>query len=119
MDVFVDMHQYRRINQAQTDANTAARKANDLDRRLAELERRADRQALASQAVWEVLRDRLGLADAEIFAKMTEIDLRDGVADGRISPRVTECVGCGRSVNSARPRCVFCGHEAEPTAIAQ
>ncbi|MCE9634663.1 MAG: hypothetical protein K8T90_03070 [Planctomycetes bacterium] len=119
MDVFIDVDQYRRIGEAQSDANSSVRKVARLDQRIAELERRVDRQALASQALWEILRERLGLTDAVIFDKMTEIDLRDGVADGRISPRVSRCAGCGRAVNSARPKCIYCGKAAPPEYVAE
>lgn len=119
MDVFIDVDQYRRIGEAQSDASSSVRKVSNLEQRIAELERRVDRQALASQALWEILRERLGLTDAVVFAKMTEIDLRDGVADGRISARVASCAGCGRAVSSARPKCVYCGKAAAPDYIAE
>lgn len=119
MDIFVDMHQYGRINQAQSDATSAKQKADQFDQRLSEIERRADRQALAAQALWEILRERLELSDEEVFAKMTEIDMRDGVADGKIRSRVMNCTSCGRPINSARPKCIYCGKVNETQHIVQ
>jgi hypothetical protein len=114
MDVFVDLHQYGRIAQAQNDADRARNKAEQFALRLDELERRNDRIALACQALWEILRERTGLQDEDVFAKMAEIDLRDGKADGRVGAQVMTCTHCRRPVNSARPVCIYCGHH-QPT----
>lgn len=109
MDLFVDLHQYGRIAQAQNDADRARGKAEQFALRLDELERRSDRMALACQALWELLRERTDLREEDVFAKMTEIDLRDGREDGRIGAKVMTCSRCQRPVNSARPVCVYCG----------
>lgn len=76
--------------------------------RTAEQERRIDRLVLACQALCELLRERDGLTSAEIQAKINEIDLRDGVLDGKMKPQVVKCSGCGRPVSSSRPKCIFC-----------
>ena len=76
--------------------------------RAAEQERRIERLVLVGQALSEILRDRLGLTPDEINEKINEIDLRDGVLDGKMRPQVLKCSTCGRPVSSARPKCVFC-----------
>lgn len=76
--------------------------------RTAEQERRIDRLVLACQALFEILRERDGLTSAEIQARINEIDLRDGVLDGKMKPQVVKCTGCGRPVSSSRPKCIFC-----------
>ena len=109
MSLFVDMHQYGRINQAQSDAATAKNKAEQFDARIADLERRADRLALACQALWETLRESTGMTDEQIYRRMAEIDRRDGQADGRIGSQVMNCAKCGRPINTSRPQCIYCG----------
>ena len=117
MDLFVDMHQYGRIHQAQSDATTAKHKAEQFDQRLTALEQRADRTALAAQALWEILRETLQVTDQEVLTRMAEIDGRDGAMDGRIRGAVMNCASCGRPVNSSRPKCMYCGHKNESKHI--
>ena len=118
MDLFIDAIQYRQINQARNDASTAKSKAENMERRLAAVERRLDRMALASQALWELLKERTDLTIGQVFAKMEEIDLRDGRKDGKIGGRVLKCTECGRTVNALNTACVYCGHPVPTDLIA-
>jgi len=69
-----------------------------------------DRLTLACQAMWEIIRDRLGVTEQELHAKITEIDARDGAIDGKISHEIIDCPQCGQKASTRRARCVFCGH---------
>lgn len=109
MGLFVDVQQYSRIAQAQGDANEAKRKAQTLGQRLDETERRLDRLSLACQALWELLSERTGLTQQQVYGKMEEIDLRDGKRDGRMSGTVSTCESCNRTINSRNSICVYCG----------
>ena len=95
--------------QAQIVAGTAERKANQVERDAMALEHKVDHLALACQALWEILSEKAGVTHEELAQKMTEIDLRDGQQDGRISPHVIQCPACGRNVSNAKPTCMFCG----------
>ena len=110
MSLFFDLEQSTQIRQAQNDATNARGRADQVAARVDELERRADRLALACQALWEILRTEHGMTDEQIRDKMGEIDLRDGVADGRITGQVTNCVNCRRPIRTTRPKCLYCGH---------
>ncbi len=82
------------------------------DRLLSELqhmERRTDRLALVCQALWELLRERANLTENDLISRMQQIDLRDGVADGRMTPVAVVCPSCNRRSNSRRDECVYCG----------
>ncbi len=69
-----------------------------------------ERLMIIAEALWEILRDRFGLDDAELFRRMAEIDLRDGRADGRLAPSPPRpCPDCGRVMSRGRPICLFCG----------
>lgn len=68
-----------------------------------------ERLSLASQAMWELLREKSNLTDDDIEAKMLEIDLRDGKKDGKIGTQIMECPSCKRKTNSKRMTCVMCG----------
>ncbi|MDB5387543.1 MAG: hypothetical protein JWM11_3189 [Planctomycetaceae bacterium] len=66
----------------------AEAEARTLQNEVREMSNKLNRLTLISQTMWELLRERTGLTNAEIVDKMHEIDLRDGVADGKIGPSV-------------------------------
>ena len=78
-----------------------------------ELEYHVARLSLLNQALWELLRDRLGLADSDLERIAHAVDLRDGVEDGQITKRAVRCPTCGRISNSKHHRCLYCGQEFE------
>lgn len=86
-------------------------------RAVKELERHIGRLSLLNQALWELLRERLNLTDAELQAKVNEIDLRDGVQDGAITSGPLQCPKCGRISNSRYAKCLYCGLEFEKPAM--
>lgn len=100
-----------RTKDAKADATQALTEAHRHERYIEQLENRLARTTLACQALWELLKTRVGLTEEELLAKMDEIDLRDGVRDGKMSPTVCLCGSCGRKVNSISPRCMYCGAE--------
>jgi VIT1/CCC1 family predicted Fe2+/Mn2+ transporter len=115
MGLFIDIHQYHRIGQVQGDASSARTKADRAESGMKDLERRTDRLALACQALLEILQERAGITEDEVRAKMEEIDLRDGRADGKISHQAAVCAGCGKTIGSQRAECMYCGHHNRPT----
>ena len=74
-----------------------------------ELQRQVERLAMLNQALWEILRERLGLTDADLEAMAYEVDMRDGVADERITAQAVRCPNCGRVNNSRHAKCLYCG----------
>jgi len=107
-----DVSQESRIRQAQEtahrsamDASQAQSAAQESSVRLAES---IERLALVTQAMWELLRDRTELTEAQLTDKVQEVDLRDGVADGRRGKAATTCPSCKRPNGSARLRCLYC-----------
>ena len=59
--------------------------------------------------MWEIIRDNTGVTEAMLRAKIEEVDLRDGKADGKITRTVMNCPQCGAKTNSKRRHCVMCG----------
>ena len=78
---------------------------------LRELEHQIARMMLMNQALWELLRERVGLTDQDLEAMVREIDLRDGVPDGQITNTPVKCPQCGRVSASKHYRCLYCGLE--------
>lgn len=74
-----------------------------------ELERRVERLSLMTEALWTLLRERLGLTDEELLSMAEEIDLSDGKLDGRVNRTSSACTSCGRMVSARHVKCIYCG----------
>ena len=111
MEIFWEMRQQKDIVGARQDASSAKNKADRMEFELSALSRKVERLSLASQALWELLRDHTDFQEEHILAKMQEIDLRDGKADGRIGQTAVVCPQCGRQGSSVRTGCLYCGTE--------
>lgn len=109
LDFLWDIRQQRQIADAGAEAASAQRDAQSALDNSAELERRIEALTLTCEALWEICRDRLGVSREELFAKVEEVDLRDGKRDGKIGIRAVSCPKCQRRTSSARRNCVYCG----------
>lgn len=109
MNFLFDIAQEGRIRSAQREADGAREKAGDALASTVDLKQRVDVMALANQALFEILKGRLGITEEDVLQRMAEIDRGDGSNDGKMTPRVVACGKCGRKVSTARLRCVFCG----------
>jgi hypothetical protein len=69
---------------------------------------RVDRLILVVDAMWSLLKDT-GWTDEMLAQRLRELDLADGVEDGRRTPRPRTCGGCGSMVEVGRTSCAFCG----------
>jgi hypothetical protein len=110
-DILFDLYQQRRINDVEQAAQDSGRKATDFQERVRLLEDSVARLALVNAAMWSLLKDRTGLTDAALTARVRDIDLRDGVEDGKITPDVRACPKCGRTLATRHRRCIYCGAE--------
>ncbi len=109
MNIFYGFLQQYQIQKAQTDMENAKQKAQRIQNDVYDLSERLDALVLATQAVWEIVKEQTGVDDEKLIKKMEEIDLRDGVSDGKITATATMCPKCGRSNNSKRGSCIYCG----------
>jgi len=104
-----DMIQQSQIHDAQSSAADAFRRADQVRRDVDRSQATIDALALSCAAMWELLSEKLGVTDQELMAKIEEIDLRDGKLNGKMANVTLECPDCGRSNNSKRVRCIYCG----------
>lgn len=86
-------------------------KTKILKTELSELHDQVERLSLLNQALWELLRDRLGLSDGDLEQKAQEVDLRDGVLDGKKTRHPLRCPHCGRISSSRHKKCLYCNLE--------
>ena len=70
---------------------------------------RLDELTLACRAMWELLEEKTSLTHEDLFAKIREIDLADGVEDGKVAMTVKKCPSCGRTMSERHKKCLYCG----------
>ena len=109
MSFIWNVHQSGQIAEAKTDAVEAKVRSVENSDRVRSLELQVQHMALACQAMWELLRERVGITEQELLAKISEVDLRDGTKDGRITTVQTSCPSCGKPSNSKNFVCIYCG----------
>ena len=101
----------RAADQAATSKNAAdARaRASDAHAQVADLSVRLDRALLVCEALWTIVRDRLGVAEDELVARVNDIDLSDGKLDGKVRRTAVSCPRCKRTIARRFKKCVYCG----------
>ncbi|MFQ5591842.1 MAG: hypothetical protein ACE5HE_11815 [Phycisphaerae bacterium] len=73
------------------------------------LENRLGSTLLACEAMWSIMRDKLGVTDLELVERINEIDLSDGKLDGKVRKTVVACPKCNRTISPRFPKCMYCG----------
>ncbi len=100
---------------AQVDAQHARNVARESAMSSDKTRKNTERLYLVVQAMWELLKDKAGLTDADLDTKVQEIDMRDGRLDGQDSTQTDPltCRQCGRTILSGQAQCSWCGTQAE------
>jgi ribosomal protein S27AE len=96
---------------AQRDAVEAGNKADVAARTVRDLEARIERLTLVNLAMWSLLREKLGFTEENLLERVREIDLQDGVLDGKAARQTSKCSQCGRMMSARHNKCLYCGHE--------
>jgi len=87
---------------AESAAGSASRKVN-------ELAARCDQLVMVCEAMWTLLRDKLGVTDEELVTRVNDIDLSDGKLDGKVRKTAVSCPKCNRTIARRFPKCIYCG----------
>jgi hypothetical protein len=103
------------LSRAAAEATGSARRASTS---VAQLEDRLDRATLACEAMWHILRDKLGVTDEELLNRMNDLDLTDGELDGKVRKGAVTCPACDRTITSRFPRCMYCGQAVKHDPFA-
>lgn len=105
-------------NMAGQSGSQARSAQNAAELALIPIESRLEQLELACAAMWELLRERAQLTDAELLTKIEEIDLRDGVRDHKMKPMTATCPHCHRKIaTKSRVRCIWCGQDLGPSGF--
>jgi hypothetical protein len=78
------------------------------DRDYEALQERTDRLVLVAHAMWTLMAEKMGITDADLVKRMTDLDAADGTVDGRVTALLVRCE-CGAMVCRKLNRCLFCG----------
>jgi hypothetical protein len=105
MELFSHLYLQSRVRQAEDTAWDAQHGVVEQGLAVRELERQVERLTVAVVALAEILRDRHGIPDEAIEAKMREVEHR-GVT---LRPKAKRCGACGRVTSPWRTDCMFCG----------
>ena len=105
---------------AQVDAQHARDVARESAMSSDKARKNTERLYLVVQAMWELLKEKAGLTDADLDAKVREIDMRDGRLDGQDLTQTAPltCRQCGRTILSGQSQCSWCGSQVEGGAFA-
>lgn len=80
--------------------------------RIEDLNERIDEMALILRGIWALLEDG-GVTTEQLMAKLEELDLEDGIADGRMRQAPVDCPSCDSKVAPGLSKCQFCGTEID------
>ncbi len=69
---------------------------------------RLDRLVLVVEAMWSLLEES-GYTKEQLAGRIAEMDRKDGVEDGRVTPARLKCPSCGSVVMEGAGRCQICG----------
>lgn len=94
---------------AREEAADAKRAARHAQSDASELDGRLERLAMTCEALWTILRDKLGVTDEELLDRITQLDLSDGKLDGKVKRTAVSCPKCGRTIARRFPTCMYCG----------
>ncbi len=109
-DFLWSLRQDQRLGDHKAPSIRGEHNVDRLARELRRLEGRLETMHLVNMAMWAIMQKRLGTTDAELAEMVREIDLRDGALDGKITPRVSKCPACNRTMSERHARCLYCGH---------
>ena len=119
--MFWDLFQHYQIGQlderlARVQADAATQAGNVVAARM--VDERVDRLVLMCHALFELVQQATGITEEQLKAKVLELDLRDGTADGRIAPKPKRCPKCDAMISPKFGRCLFCGQEDPAAPVA-
>lgn len=112
---FYDSFQDFKFGRLDADTSNNKYRSEGNESHLKVLEKKIDTLHLLTLASLELLMEN-GVTKAQIEAKIEEIDLRDGLADGKVSA-ATNCHDCGHRVSKKRTHCFFCGSKVNTLGI--
>ena len=76
--------------------------------RIEDLNERIDQLAMILRGMWALLEEG-GVTTEQLMAKLEELDMQDGVADGKVRREPVDCPSCSSKVAPGLAKCQYCG----------
>lgn len=102
-------------NDAKFEAQLTAQQA--IDQTYIPYVKQLDKLGLVCQAMWSLLKEKTNLTEQELLERVTELDLKDGVLDGKYVKAPVDCPKCGSKMSRKFNRCLFCGQECTDKSV--
>lgn len=116
MSFFIDWRQNRQLQSIDQATDRIDSKAQRATEAVTHLQTEVERLQLLTHAMWSLLSEKLGVTEQALIERVREIDLSDGVLDGkRKQSAAVPCPGCNRPNNRRHTRCMYCGAELPPS----
>jgi len=96
---------------ARARATVAKSAAEGAQSSVAALEKRVDKLALISMALWSLLSEKCAVSEEDLAERMKQLDAMDGSTDGKLKGQGAPCPQCGRAMSTRHAKCLFCGAE--------
>jgi len=109
VSIFGMAHVYGQMARAGQKAGRASSEATRARIDVRELADRIDKLALVCNAMWTLIQDKTDLTEQDLFDRVEQLDLRDGVLDGKVTKTVRVCANCGRKMSARHNKCLYCG----------
>jgi hypothetical protein len=88
----------------------AAREPINRERDTDQLKADNERLLLITEALWDIIREKLDLPEDELARAIHRLDLQDGFLDFRKRPSPPRnCPKCSRVLTKKKATCTFCG----------
>ena len=100
------------------DAARAKSKARSVERELRVLKANLAKSMMINEALWELIRDQHGLTEKNLHDKLYEVDMRDGVLDGKNQRQSAKCPNCHHTVSGRHAACIYCGQVMDESVFA-
>ena len=79
-----------------------------------------ERLLMITEALWNLMKEQHGHTDEELTRRIEDIDLQDGVLDGRVAEtKVDKCPRCKRPNSKKRALCLYCGEPLSTDPFAR
>ncbi|MCI0343515.1 MAG: hypothetical protein L0216_20605 [Planctomycetales bacterium] len=108
-ELFWELHQREQIREAASAAGRARSAAAAVGQEIEDLRRLVEKNLMITEALWTLVRDKLGWSDDRLAERVIEVDLKDGQLDGRVRRGARPCAACGRMLGKDRLSCLYCG----------
>lgn len=110
IDIF-DVYQSAKIGELGSLQADSDRRITNAGDRVRDLEQRYERMRLVTTALWQLLKAHTGLTDADLKKYIEQVDLSDGVKDGKLTRNkgAMDCPHCSRRILQSAVICAWCG----------